>query len=108
MMLNQQRARRRVVPRRFGPIPSPGTSPTSIIPYDNASKFELRGIPGNIVQDVINVSAEGVFVAVAIGYGFEEERGRFIEIPITPPEKPGDITLGRIPIEALITGFRLD
>jgi len=107
-MLNQQRARSRAVPRRYGPIPSPGNSPTSIIPYDYAAKFELKGVPGNIVQDVINISVEGVFVAVAIGYGFEEERGQFIEIPIAPLEKPGDITLGRIPIEALITGFRLD
>ena len=108
MMLNQQRARSRAVPRRYGPIPSPGSSPTSIIPYDYAAKFELKGVPGNIVQDVINISVEGVFVAVAIGYGFDEERGQFIEIPITPLEKPGDITLGRIPIEALITGLRLD
>ena len=107
-MLNQQRARSRAVPRRYGPIPSPGSSPTSIIPYDYAAKFELKGVPGNIVQDVINISVEGVFVAVAIGYGFDEERGQFIEIPITPLEKPGDITLGRIPIEALITGLRLD
>ena len=108
MMLNQQRARSRAVPRRYGPIPSPGSSPTSIIPYDYAAKFELKGVPGNIVQDVVNISVEGVFVAVAIGYGFEEERGQFIEIPIAPLEKPGDITLGRIPIEALITGFRLE
>jgi hypothetical protein len=108
MMFNQQRARRRVVPRGYRPPSSPGTSPTSIIPYDYAAKFELRGIPGNIVQDVINISVEGVFVAVAIGYGFEEERGRSIEIPITPPETPGEITLSRIPIEALITGFRLE
>jgi hypothetical protein len=109
-MLNQQRARRRVVPRRFGPPPSPGTSPTSIVPYDYAAKFELKGIPGNIVEDVINVSVEGVFVAVAIGYGFEEERGRSIEIPIpSEPDKGfGDIPLSVIPPEALITGFRLD
>ena len=51
-----------------------------------------------------------MFVAVAIGYGFEEERGRPIEIPlnVTPPDTLGGITLDRIPIEALITGFRLD
>jgi hypothetical protein len=108
MMLNQQRARSRTVPRRYGPVPAPGNSPTSIIPYDYAAKFELKGVPGNIVQDVVNISVEGVFVAVAIGYGFEEERGQPIEIPIAPLEKPGAITLGRIPIEALITGFRLD
>jgi hypothetical protein len=89
-------------------MPAPGNSPASIIPYDHAAKFELRGIPGNIVQDIINTGAEGVFVAVAIGYGFEEERGQPIEIAITPPETPGIIPLSRIPIEALITGFRLE
>jgi hypothetical protein len=95
-------------------MPSPGNSRASIIPYDYAAKFELRGIPGNIVQDVINISAEGTFVAVAIGYGFEEERGQPIEIPrrdaqpLPVPFKPGDVTLDQIPTEALITGFRLD
>lgn len=108
MILNQQRARRRVVPRSFGPIPSPGSSPTSIIPYDYAAKFELKGVPGNIVQDVINISAEGVFIAVAIGYGFEEERGQFIEIPVAPPPTLAEVTLGKFPIETLITGFRLE
>jgi hypothetical protein len=110
MLLSQQRARRRVVPRRFEPAPSPGSSPASIIPYDYAATFRLRGIPGNIVEDVINISVEGVFVAVAIGYGFEEERGRPIEVPIPPgPDQGfGDIPLADISPEALITGFRLD
>ena len=107
-MLNQQRARSRAVPRRYGPISSPGSSPTSIIPYDYAAKFELKGVPGNIVQDVVNISVEGVFVAVAIGYGFEEERGQFIDIPVAPPSTLGEVTLGKIPIETLITGFRLE
>jgi len=55
-----------------------------------------------------------VFVAVAIGYGFEEERGQSIEIPGQGAQplpvhfKPGDVTLGQIPTEALITGFRLE
>jgi Carboxypeptidase regulatory-like domain len=97
-----------MVPRRYGPIPSPGSSPTSIIPYDYAAKFELRGIPGNIVQDVINISVEGVFVAVAIGYGFEEERGQLIDIPVALSSTLGEVTLGEIPIETLITGFRLE
>jgi hypothetical protein len=97
-----------MVPRRFGPPPSPGTSAASIIPYDYAAKFELRGIPGNIVQDVINISVEGVFVAVAIGYGFEEERGQLIDIPVALSSTLGEVTLGEIPIETLITGFRLE
>jgi hypothetical protein len=97
-----------MVPRRFEPTPSPGTSAVSIIPYDHAASFGLRGIPGNIVQDVINVSVEGVFVATAIGYGFEEERGQPIDIPVAPPSTLGEVTLGEIPIETLITGFRLE
>jgi len=52
----------------------------SVLPFDQAARFELRGIPGNIVQDVINISSDGTFVAVAIGYGFEEERAR----PVKP------------------------
>jgi hypothetical protein len=115
MILNQQRVRRRIVPGISRPIPSQATSPASVIPYDYAATFDLKGIPGNIVQDVINVSVEGVFVATAIGYGFEEERGRPIEIPrqgaqqsLPVPFKPGDVTLDQIPTEALITGFRLD
>jgi hypothetical protein len=111
MMLSQPRARRRVVPSRFGPGSSPENFRSAIIPYDHAARFEVKGIPGNIVQDVINISAEGVFVAVAIGYGFEEERGQSITVPTprTPPfSKPGDIPLRDVPTEALITGFRLD
>jgi hypothetical protein len=40
------------------------------IPYDYVARFQLRGVPGNRVQDVINVSVEGAFVAGAIGYSF--------------------------------------
>src|SRR5919108_1058600 len=107
MMLNPQRPRRRVVPRRFGPTASPGISPASIIPYDYAAKFELKGVPGNIVQDVINISVEGVFVAVGIGYGFEEERGRPIDTHAAQRRyfSPRQTTLGQIPPEALITGL---
>lgn len=108
MLMDQQTSRRRAVPRRYGTA-APGTS-TSVIPYDYAASFELRGIPGNIVQDVINISVDGVFVAVAIGYGLEEERGQTIEVPINSATtfKPGDVTLDKIPPELLITGFRLD
>ena len=34
------------------------------------------------MQDVINISTDGLFVAVAIGYGFEEDRER----PLVGPE----------------------
>jgi hypothetical protein len=52
-------------------MPSPTAAPTAKeIPYDYVAKFKLQGIPGNRVQDVINISIEGGFVAVAIGYSF--------------------------------------
>ncbi len=44
---------------------------TKEIPYDYVAKFKLLGNKhGNRVQDVINISTEGSFVAVAIGYSF--------------------------------------
>ena len=50
-------------------MPPPAAAPaTKEIPYDYVAKFKLQGKPGNRVQDVINVSVEGGFVAVAIGY----------------------------------------
>jgi hypothetical protein len=46
------------------------------IPYDYVAKFKLTGEFGKRVQDVINISVEGAFVAVAIAYSF---------IPAFPP-----------------------
>jgi hypothetical protein len=40
------------------------------IPYDHVATFDLQGKAGNRVQDVINISTDGAFVAVAIGYSF--------------------------------------
>ena len=40
------------------------------IPYDHVASFQLLGQRGNRAQDVVNVSIDGAFVAVAIGYGF--------------------------------------
>lgn len=89
------------------------------MPFDQAARFELKGTPGNIVQDVINVSGDGAFVAVAIGYGFEEDRGRSVflrpaQTPPTPPLPPPGtfllegVKLSQVPVAALIEGFRLN
>ena len=62
----------------------PPTAPSSApkeIPYDHVATFTLLGQRGNRVQDVINVSIDGAFVAVAIGYSF-----------ITPPLPPPPTT----------------
>jgi hypothetical protein len=83
-----------------------------VMPFDHAATFELKGIPGNIVQDVINITSDGTFVAVAIGYGFEEDRGRTIALNNPPAAnstfKPGSLLLGQIPLDALIEGFRIN
>jgi len=52
-------------------MPPPAVAPAvKEIPYDYVAKFKLQGKAGNRVQDVINISTEGAFVAVAIGYSF--------------------------------------
>lgn len=52
-------------------MPPPAVAPTTKeIPYDYVATFSLTGVRGNRVQDVINISVEGVFVAASIGYSF--------------------------------------
>jgi hypothetical protein len=69
-------------------MPPPTAAPTTKeIPYDYVAKFTLKGERGNRVQDVINISIEGGFVAVAIGYSF---------IPPRPNEGPTIVNDKRI------------
>ncbi len=97
--------------RRFPPVRRGGTAPQAVpgavIPYDYAASFQLKGIPGNIVQDVINISSDGVFVATGIGYGLQEERVRSLAVSLESSLPANEIKLGKIPVDALITGFRL-
>jgi hypothetical protein len=52
-------------------MPAPTAAPTTKeISYDYVARFVLTGKSGNRVQDVINISTEGAFVAVTIGYSF--------------------------------------
>src|SRR5689334_22635714 len=84
-----------------------------VIPYDHVAEFQITGVVGNVTQDVISVSVEGVFVAVAIGHAFEEDR----TAPITLAESSslrsrasnlGAITLGDFSPDVLVEGFRID
>lgn len=87
-----------------------------VIPYDYVAKLKLTGEPGRLIQDVINISLEGIFYAVSISYGFDEERtesfdlisgigsDRISEKPLTLKE----VTLDHIPADVLIEGFRLN
>jgi|PlaIllAssembly_1097288.scaffolds.fasta_scaffold08589_4 hypothetical protein len=65
----QEQALMRSAPEMMSPAPAPAPT-TKEIPYDYVAKFKLLGKQGNRVQDVINISIEGGFVAVAIGYSF--------------------------------------
>jgi hypothetical protein len=97
------------------------TSADSVVPYDYGATFAITGAPGAIRQDVINVSPDGIFVAVAVGYGFEEDRGRNLELPLQPRSPaagaplaapteiiPANLTLGEIPPSALVEGVRVN
>jgi hypothetical protein len=68
-------------------IPVAVAPTTKEISYDYVATFILKGQCGNRVQDVINISVEGAFVAVAIGYSFipGTMRGRCQAPPPAPP-----------------------
>ena len=42
--------------------------PAKTIPFDYVFQFALQGVRGNKVQDVVEISTEGVFVALSVGY----------------------------------------
>ncbi|MBZ5701869.1 MAG: hypothetical protein LAN84_08475 [Acidobacteriia bacterium] len=113
MLASHIRERRRAATGPAGGIARSPASGGTLIPYDYAAKFKITGQPGNIVQDVIAISPDSVFVAVAIGYGFEQHRVLPLEIFKSDqvsgaPIAPGDLTLGDLPRMALIEGFRVD
>jgi hypothetical protein len=57
------------------------------IPYDYVATFALQGKRGNRVQDVINISTDGAFVAVSVGYSFIPELTKHLSIELdnSPP-----------------------
>jgi hypothetical protein len=77
--LGQVQERPLVSPRPDSMMPAAVIPTVKEIPYDYVAKFKLKGIRGNREQDVINISIEGAFVAVAIAYSF---------IPAVPPFPP--------------------
>ena len=51
-----------------GNAPLRQAPPAKTIPFDYAFQFPLQGRRGNKVQDVVEISTEGVFVALSVGY----------------------------------------
>lgn len=72
MQFQQAPAQIRAMNRSSPETPIPVNAEPSIkeIPYDYVATFKLNGALGKRVQDVINISVEGAFVAVSIGYSF--------------------------------------
>ena len=91
--------------------PLPAAAPELVSAYDYAAVFRLTGTPGNIHQDVITISPDAIFVAVAISYGLDEVRSE--PLPVTLPGTPAtfvpadDIRLGLIAPDALLNGVRV-
>lgn len=81
-----------------------------IIPYDHIASFEFRKTTvGELREDVVNVGVEGVFVAVAIGYGFESQGDSLVQVgAVDSGSTLGNATLSEIPPHALMDGFRLN
>lgn len=79
------------------------------VPFDYGARFVLTGRLGNVLEDALVIAPDGVFVAVAIGYGLAEARDRPLPVrdAAAAPLAPADLTLADIPTEALLEGFRV-
>jgi hypothetical protein len=68
----------RAIPQR-GAIRTNAPPAVKTIPFDYVFQFSLLGQRGNKVQDVVEISTEGVFVALSVGYSLVLDERR------TPP-----------------------
>ncbi|MCI0393235.1 MAG: hypothetical protein MOB07_31285 [Acidobacteria bacterium] len=57
-----------VANQSLGQARRPMATATKTIPFDYVFQFTLNGVRGNKVQDVVEISMEGVFVALSVGY----------------------------------------
>jgi len=58
----------RRIPTGISTVPS-GQPARRAIPFDHAFRYELTGVPGNVINSIVTVSIEASFTAVSIGYG---------------------------------------
>jgi hypothetical protein len=71
-------------------MPRNGATPAiKEIPYDYVATFALQGRRGNRVQDVINISTDGAFVAISVGYSFIPELTKHLSIELDNSPPPG-------------------
>ncbi len=77
------------------------TSGLKEIPYDHVATFTLTGERGRRIEDVINVSVDGAFIATSIGYSF------FVKPPRELPPGPGILRAANLnpPFDELFGGL---
>jgi hypothetical protein len=81
------------------------------IPFDYAFQFALSGTRGNKVQDVVEISTEGIFVALSVGYSLvlDEQRTPRTFPPVidqrTTPQAPVAIPFFVSPENTDFAGF---
>jgi len=82
--------------------------PPPTLAFDYTAVLPFRGLPGNIVQDVISISPDSDFVAQGISYGFQPAPGIGIQLDAPPNATLANLTLGSFPLEAWLAGIRLN
>jgi hypothetical protein len=106
-----------VANQSLGQVRRTARTMTKTIPFDYVFEFILTGQRGNKVQDVVEISIEGVFVAVSIGYSLapdQDPTARAFGPEMADTKTLSDITLGEIArgLEAigvdLTHGFRIN
>jgi hypothetical protein len=80
-----------VADHALGQARQPLPATTKTIPFDYAFQFTLNGERDNRVQDVVEISMEGVFVALSMGYSVvldEQRRARTFQPVISQTTVP--------------------
>jgi hypothetical protein len=73
--------------------------PVKTVPFDYVFQFALEGTPGHKVQDVVEISSEGVFVALSVGYSLMPNEQR------TEPSFAPDIKQFMLPQPPVMVPF---
>ncbi len=99
-------------PRTSSPRPTQRTLGEPV-PFEYAAVLRLTGEPGNIVEEVIHVGADGVFVATGVSYALEDQRREPLRLSIPPDVAGGQhadprrVILDHIPASAWLRGVRV-
>jgi hypothetical protein len=85
-------------------VPRNGAAPmVKELPYDYVATFALQGKPGNRVQDVINISTDGAFVAAAVGYSFLPKVPAALGEITVPRSPPTHTTLAEVFADGIVS-----